>query len=455
MAADEGILAGIELALQPNYLGSPEVITKLVSKLFDARVKCYIREATDEDVHAAANFICTALSEDTGEFVRMPDWHTPEQLGSHVIKFLDLDANYLADENLFCIVSEGLANVCMTIDALLKAFQADPHAEWDPDGLLQLNKLLQFVVTVLLGTTELFLPGRRLGSFTWQPVSPPEPVPPPSASKPSAKNKGASMIPFPSKVTERIRTNLKKYQPIVASAKSRDVNESDTVVIVADLLQEIFGYDKYSDITSEHMIKNTFCDLAVKVEGKLSLLIEVKAIGLELKDTHVKQAIDYAANQGCDWVALTNGAVWRVYKVIFGQPIEHEVVVEFELLTLNPKTEDHVELLAAISKEGWKKAHLEAFHEHKQALSRFTLAAILNSEPVIKLIRRELRRLVDVLVDEDDIITVLNNEVIKREALEGEKAVAAKKRVAKAAAKAAKPQAKPDEGPEVASSDPA
>ena len=84
------------------------------------------------------------------------------------------------------------------------------------------------------------------------------------------------------KAAERISAGLKRFQPILAAAKSRDVNESDTVVIITDLLQDIFGYDKYSEITSEHMIKGTFCDLAVKLQSELALLIEVKAIGLEL-----------------------------------------------------------------------------------------------------------------------------------------------------------------------------
>ena len=61
------------------------------------------------------------------------------------------------------------------------------------------------------------------------------------------------------------------------------------------------GYDKYAEITSEHMISDTFCDLAVKLDGALALLIDVNAIGLELTDAHIKQAVDYAANQGCDW----------------------------------------------------------------------------------------------------------------------------------------------------------
>ena len=108
---------------------------------------------------------------------------------------------------------------------------------------------------------------------------------------------------------------MKRFQPIVSAAKARDVGESDTVTIVTDMLAEIFGYDKYSEITSEHAIKGTYCDLAIKVEGGIQSIIEVKAIGIGLKDQHVKQAVDYAANQGVEWVVLTNGATWRVYKV--------------------------------------------------------------------------------------------------------------------------------------------
>ena len=108
------------------------------------------------------------------------------------------------------------------------------------------------------------------------------------------------MAALPGKVAARLSAGLKKFQPILAAAKARDINESDTVVIVTNVLQEIFGYDKYSEITSEHMIRGTFCDLAVKLDGSLALLVEVKAIGLDLKDQFVKQAVDYAANQGCE-----------------------------------------------------------------------------------------------------------------------------------------------------------
>ena len=40
--------------------------------------------------------------------------------------------------------------------------------------------------------------------------------------------------------------------------------------LVKDLLAEVFGYDKYAELTSEHAIRGTYCDLAVKVvaEGR-------------------------------------------------------------------------------------------------------------------------------------------------------------------------------------------
>jgi hypothetical protein len=182
----------------------------------------------------------------------------------------------------------------------------------------------------------------------------------------------ATMIP--KKVEERIAAGMKRFQPIISSAKARDVGESDTVTIVTDMLADIFGYDKYSDITSEHAIKGTYCDLAIKIEGGIQSIIEVKAIGLTLKDQHVKQAVDYAANLGVEWVVLTNGVTWRVYKVFFVRPIDQEMVIEFDFLGLNPKSAQHLEQMYLFCKEGWAKSVLGDYHTHKQALSRFFLA---------------------------------------------------------------------------------
>jgi hypothetical protein len=70
----------------------------------------------------------------------------------------------------------------------------------------------------------------------------------------------------------------------------------------------------------------------------------------------------------------------------------------------------------------------------REALNRYVIAATLLSERMLEKIRPELRRVSpESRIDIEDIRTILGNEVIKRELLEGDKAEAAKKTVAKAA----------------------
>jgi hypothetical protein len=262
------------------------------------------------------------------------------------------------------------------------------------------------------------------------------------------------MANVPSKVANRLVAGIKRFQPVLLAAKSRDIGESDTVTIVVDMLAEIFGYDKFVEITSEYAIRGTFCDLATKIDGALQSLIEVKAIGLELKEAFVKQAVDYAANQGVDWVVLTNAISWRVYKVTFAKPIGQELVIDIDFCSLNPKNAKDIESLYLFCKEGWIKSVLGEYHREKEALSRFFLGAVVLSDPVLQVIRKELKKASpDVRIDVDKIKAVLTSEVLKREVMEGDKANEARKKVAKAASKALKtkePQKQADQQPEPA-----
>ncbi len=242
------------------------------------------------------------------------------------------------------------------------------------------------------------------------------------------------MFTVPTRVSERIVTALKKFQPVIQSAKTRDVNESDTVIIVTDMMSDLFGYDKYSELTSEFAVRTTYCDLATKIDGQVQCLVEVKAVGTELKDNHTKQAVDYAANQGIDWVALTNGELWKIYKVSFTKPIAQDLVVELDILKLSHKKPQDLELVFLLSKEGFIKSALGDFNAQRQALNRFWIAAMLLTDPVLEVVRRELRRMSpDVKIDTDQIKAVLVQEVLKRDVIEGDKAEEAHKKVLKAA----------------------
>jgi hypothetical protein len=221
---------------------------------------------------------------------------------------------------------------------------------------------------------------------------------------------------IPTRVADRLAAGLKRFQPILLGAKARDVNESDTSMIVTDMMADLFGYDKYSEVTRELCIRGTYCDLATRIDGKFQMLIEVKAIGLELKDGHVKQTVDYAANQGIEWVALSSGNIWRVYRVFFTKPIGTELVVDIDLLALNPKNADNLASLFLLTRESMIKSGLYAYHDQMQATNKFFLGAILLSDPVLETMRRELRRLSpDVKIRVEELRDLLLQEVLKRE----------------------------------------
>jgi len=237
---------------------------------------------------------------------------------------------------------------------------------------------------------------------------------------------------IPVKVKERLSNGLKKFQGITQNAKSKDINESDTVVIVTDMLCEVFGFDKYSEITSEYSIKKTFCDLVIKIDGKIRFIIECKAAGMELKADHIKQATDYGANEGVDWIILTNGHTWKIFKITFGKPISNELVYQFDILALNHKKDSDLELMYYVCKESMSKSMLEEYHVQKQTLSRFFIGQVILTEGVLDSIKKTIKKMSpDVKVSNEEIQALIETEVLKREVLEGEKADEAKKKVQK------------------------
>ncbi len=244
---------------------------------------------------------------------------------------------------------------------------------------------------------------------------------------------------IPKRVSDRLARSVSKFQQVLQAARDRDVNESDTVSIIKDMLHEVFGYDKYMEVTSEFAVRQTFCDLAIKIDNKVEFLLEVKAVGGDLKEGHLRQAIDYGANNGVQWVILTNGMEWQVYKIKFEKPIDYDLVCSFNFSELDPKSEEQQEKLYIVCKEGLVKDAREQFHEKILTVNRFILGAIILSDEIVGRIRRELRKFSDgILVPPEEIAKVLASEVLKRDVIEGDDAAKAQARVRRFYGKAAR-----------------
>ena len=234
------------------------------------------------------------------------------------------------------------------------------------------------------------------------------------------------------KLAERFTKGVSKFKPILKSAHDRDLNESDTVSIVKGILSDIMGYDKYTEITSELAIRGTYCDLAIKVNEDIQFLIEVKAVGIDLKEKHLRQAVNYGVNRGVQWVILTNGVNWELYRLKFKKPVTFDRVSSFSFLDLNPRKGEDQEALYLLSSEGLRRSAREDYYEKIQSLNQYVVAALTLTDPVLNAIRRDIRKLAPGLkVKTEEIERLLRHEIIRRGVIEGEDAERASKQVRK------------------------
>lgn len=169
--AVDGFVQGMMLASKPNYLGSPEVVSALLGEVFEVAVRVIKGEATPEDQQSVAAKVIAAFTDDEAGYTRMPGWHSAEQLGTYVKKYLVGVQGVSGGETLAAILEAGFGALLAKLDEMLIAFFDDPEATWQDHALIQLNELHQYVVGVLIGTNILNYGERTLSDFRWSQVA--------------------------------------------------------------------------------------------------------------------------------------------------------------------------------------------------------------------------------------------------------------------------------------------
>lgn len=240
------------------------------------------------------------------------------------------------------------------------------------------------------------------------------------------------MAVYQDKAKERITRGLRKFRGIVDRSRAANSNESDTRVIVSAITTELLGWDLFTDLTGEYCIKGTYADFCLKHDNELLAVIEVKAVNTKLHAKHVYQAVTYAANEGIDWVILTNGDDWELYRVVFGKPISQDLVFSVSISDENVKPKAKAELLYLLSSEAQRKDELQQYFDKKAALSASKVAAVLLGTPMLTKLRSEMRAASGYRLSLDELATILVEDVFRPEIQGGETARLIKKAAAAA-----------------------
>lgn len=189
---------------------------------------------------------------------------------------------------------------------------------------------------------------------------------------------------------KKLLHSLKDYQKKWLNKKIKDLDESGTRLMINALLTDVLGYASIEEIKTEYMIKGTYADYVIQIKGIRYFLVEVKSLSLELSEKHLRQAINYGANEGIEWALLTNGRQFELYRVLFNKPIEGKKVFSIDLSD-RTKLKDSAHYFQYLHRDSVIKKGLEDYWNRCVALDPITIANILRDARVVNHVKKALR----------------------------------------------------------------
>ena len=206
-----------------------------------------------------------------------------------------------------------------------------------------------------------------------------------------------------------IKPGLRKYARRFNELRAQKVNESETVARLREFFSDVLGY-KDMEVSSETEMKGKYVDLCLKIDNNIEMVVEAKAAAVQLRARQVEQAKHYASENGFQWALLTNGVDWNLYHVTFDETDGIEYTPAFIIsLAEGSDLDAAAENLALLHRRSIAKGELERFWERKSALCAGSIGKAIFHESVLSVLRREIRRSCDVLIDPEDLAVAVHD----------------------------------------------
>jgi hypothetical protein len=209
---------------------------------------------------------------------------------------------------------------------------------------------------------------------------------------------------------QQLLTSLKEYHRQYLKKANPDLDESATRIMINSFLTEVLGFTPIEEVKTEYMIRGTYVDYVVQLKGVRHYLVEVKAFPLTLSEKHLRQAINYGANEGIEWALLTNGKQFDFYKILFNKPIEERKVFSIDLSDPS-KLKESIEVIQYLHKLSVSNKGLDALWSKSVALDPTTVAGLLLNKPIVNFMKRALNKKYKNRFSDEDVIASLKRVI--------------------------------------------
>jgi predicted type IV restriction endonuclease len=210
---------------------------------------------------------------------------------------------------------------------------------------------------------------------------------------------------------DRIKQNVNTLIPRLNHSHKKQDNESDTRLLINEMLQDVLGY-KIEDIKTEQRIEGRKADYVLAINGEDSLVIEAKRIGASLRQQQIFQATSYAAYSGIRWAVLTNAWVWQLYHISTGEKIETDLIFTVDMM--DGLNDQEAYWFYLISKNGLaRKNLLDNIWRKVSALCCDNIVNAILSDEVIARIRQALHKQTGYRATDEELRTAIEENVLQ------------------------------------------
>ncbi len=210
-----------------------------------------------------------------------------------------------------------------------------------------------------------------------------------------------------------LEKKLKEYKKRFLTRKHEGLDEASTRLMTNNFLINILGYAEFEEVKTEYNISGEYADYVIQIGRKKHFIIEVKSISLDLSDKHLRQATNYAVSEGIDWILLTNGTAFMLYRILFNKPISIKKVFEHDIgkeKNLQSASKD----IALLTKKSVGKNELEKHWGRFEVVEPAGLSKLLYHKTVVASLRRVMRQKTSLSFSEEEVLDALHGLITKQ-----------------------------------------
>lgn len=174
----DSFVAVMQTAMQPNYLGSADVMNLVVLPFYESCIREWISESYPIEmdyvtVESTKKILMNILRGRDKSYTLIGTWNSTSELGQVAIKYFCLDADYCEGESLGFILIQSLDAIQVRISSLLDVASESLDEEENDfeeleDTLIELlAPIKDFSVAVFMGTNTVLMPDKTLIEFEW------------------------------------------------------------------------------------------------------------------------------------------------------------------------------------------------------------------------------------------------------------------------------------------------